>query len=236
MTRHGAGALAAGLVLAGGLAAAGEPPRAQADHIMLGIRDLDEGIRLFEARTGVKAVVGGEHPGRGTRNALAALGPALYVEIIAPQAGAKPDSSAQVSGLQALAELTPLGWAVAVPDVEAARQALLKAGFEVSPGQPGSRRKPDGSTLSWTTFGVTKPQIPGLPFFIRWGDGTAHPASTSPGGCRLDALTIASPGAPDVLRVLEAVGVSDVPVKAGEKAGLALSAACPKGTVRFATP
>lgn len=224
------------LVLAAALAQGAAGPKSQPDHVMLGIRDLDEGIRQFEARTGVKAVIGGEHPGRGTRNALAALGPGLYVEIIAPQAGVKPDSTPQVSGLHRLTELTPLGWAVTVPDVEAARQALLKAGFEVSPGQPGSRRKPDGSTLSWTTFGVTKPQLPGIPFFIRWGDGTAHPASTSPAGCRLEALTITSPSAPDVLRVLEAVGVADVPVKAWEKAGLAFSAACPKGTVRFAAP
>lgn len=236
MRRRPAGALAAAVVVAAGLAAATEPPRARADHIMLGIRDLDEGIRQFEARTGVKPVVGGEHPGRGTRNALAALGPALYVEIIAPQAGVGPDAGPQVAGLHGLAELTPLGWAVAVADVEAARRALTRAGFGVSADQAGSRRKPDRATLSWTTFGIEKPQLPGVPFFIRWGDGTAHPASTSPAGCRLESLAITSTSAADVLRALEAVGVADVPVKAGQKGGLAFSAACPKGTVRFATP
>jgi hypothetical protein len=208
---------------------------ARADHVMLGIRDLALGMRLFEEKTGVRPVVGGDHPGRGTRNALVSLGPGLYVEIIAPQAAPSPEAS-QAAGLSALSDLTPLGWAVAVSDVESARQRLIAAGFEVSPGQPGARAKPDGATLQWTTFGLTRPQIPGVPFFIHWGDRVTHPAQDSPSGCRLDALSITSPAPADVLRVLSAVGVADVPVRAAERGGLALTLACPRGTVRFGSP
>src|SRR2546428_2894233 len=99
---------------------------ARVDPLILGVRDLEEGVRQFEARTGVRPAIGGEHPGRGPRNALASLGGGHYVEILAPQAGAP--GSERVDALRGLADLTPVGWAVAVRDLESARARLGAAG------------------------------------------------------------------------------------------------------------
>jgi hypothetical protein len=203
---------------------------AHVDHLILGVRDLDEGIRRFEERTGVRPTVGGEHPGRGTRNALVSLGPSLYVEIMAPQVNA-PDSGI-VAELRQRADLSPFGWAVFVPDVEAARQRLVAAGLGLSEVFPGSRARPDGRLLEWKTFEVEKPAIAGMPFFIRWGDGTTHPSQDSPGGCRLESLRVVTPDAAALRRALGALHL-DVTAQAGARAGLDIALRCPKGLVEL---
>jgi hypothetical protein len=213
-------------------AAPPEPRAAEAhvDHLILGARDLDEGIRRFEERTGVRPKVGGEHPGRGTRNALVSLGSSLYIEILAPQVNA-PDTG-MAAELRQRADLTPYGWAVFVPDVEAARKRLGDAGFGLSEIFPGSRARPDGTLLEWKTFEITKPEVPGLPFFIRWGDGTTHPSQDSPSGCRLERLRVVTPDV-DGLRRLFAALALDVTAEKGLKPGLDIALRCPKGTVEL---
>ena len=222
-------------VVAGALvaAAAEGPSQARPDHLILGIGNLAEGVRTVHEQTGVRPAIGGKHPGRGTQNALVSLGDGLYVEIVAPaEAAAGADEAAQLASLRKLEGLTPIGWAVSVPDVDDARQRLTKAGFTLSDATPGSRKRPDGSTLAWTTFGIASPQIPGIPFFIRWGDGVTHPAADSPAGCRLERLVVHSPSSAEAARALTALGV-DMPVAQAPKAALSFTLRCPKGTVTF---
>jgi hypothetical protein len=200
------------------------------DHVLLGIGDLQRGIDELERRTGVRAVFGGAHPGRGTQNALIALGGEHYLEILAPNPAeaANPDAAE----LHALQTLTPIGWAARSHDLAALRQSLQGQGIAVEAIRPGGRNLPDGSRLSWQTLGFTPPASPLLPFFIQWGEGSAHPSATSPQGCRLVSLILEDP-APDSLRkTLRAAGLG-VEVRQGKEARIHLSLACPKGRVEF---
>jgi hypothetical protein len=200
------------------------------DHILIGVPNLDDGIRAFEQATGVTPVRGGKHPTRGTENALVSLGHGSYIEIIAPQPDAAPNEF--VTQLRALHGPALVGWAVHVVDADEAARRLGQAGFIPSPRQPGSRVTPQGTTLQWTTFGIARPQIATAPFFIQWGATTTHPSLTSPGGCTLQSFEIGDPAAAELSRLLITLGVK-TNVAAAAHPRMHLTIRCGKRTASF---
>jgi hypothetical protein len=197
------------------------------DHVIVGIADLEEGIRRLAELTGVTAEHGGQHPGRGTQNALLSLGPPSYLEIISPVAGPPPGMEA----LSDLKELTPVGWAIGTRDLDATKARLEAAGFKVSPPRAGSRVRPDGQRLEWRTAGL---DIPGelTPFLIEWGAQTPHPSTTSPKGCTLESMEIDTPQAENLARLVSELRLGTV-VREGTEQDLAFTLVCPAGRVKL---
>ena len=212
---------------AAGQGPASPPPTAHIDHLILASNDLDRGIDAFTLLTGVTPVRGGRHPGRGTANALVSLGDGHYLEILGP---ATADSVPE--DLAGLTSLTPFGWALGTDDLQALIGRVRGAGFTVSDTSPGSRRRPDGSLLTWHTAFVSGPDLALAPFFIQWGEGTAHPSTTSPSGCRLAGLELRDPTPRALQKLLEAVGLT-VPVETGAGRTMAVTLECPRGRVTF---
>ena len=123
-----------------------------ADHLLLGVADLDRGIQWVEERTGVRPVVGGSHPGRGTRNALLSLGAKQYLEVIAPDP-AQSTYTFQID-LRALNEPRLVTWAAATSDIDGVARGAKAAGQAVFGPSDGSRARPDGRVLKWRSLGV----------------------------------------------------------------------------------
>ncbi len=201
-------------------------PEVGLDHVILGIDSLNEGINEFSRLTGVAPKRGGQHPGRGTENALVSLGEGRYLEILAPVSGRPADAA------HARPKLTPTGWALHARDLPALVARLRGSGFTVSGPSPGSRRQPDGTLLEWQTAAVTGSGLEIAPFFIQWSKATAHPSTTSPTGCRLVDLEVTDPQPARLAEFFRVSGFA-VTVRTGSAPRLALTLECPHGRVRF---
>jgi Glyoxalase-like domain len=210
------------------------PAVTAADHLLLGVADLDRGIQWVEERTGVRPVVGGSHPGRGTRNALLSLGAKQYLEVIAPDP-AQSTYTFQID-LRALKEPRLVTWAAATSDIEAVARGAKAAGRSVVGPTDGSRARPDGRTLRWRSLAVASTLVVGIvepmPFFIQWAADAVHPASDSPAGCQLKALRIAHPEPAAVVDALRAVGI-DAEVALASDAALYATVSTPKGVIEL---
>ena len=115
------------------------------DHFIVGCRELERGIDLVEKQTGVRAVFGGVHPGRGTQNALLSLGERRYLEIMAPDPA--QDVEPQIANLRQLQEPRIVGWAAHRDDLEKFPAQLREAQIELEGPREGSRRRPDRRSI-----------------------------------------------------------------------------------------
>ena len=196
------------------------------DHILLGCSDLDGGISFVEQHTGVRAAIGGVHPGRGTRNALLSLGERRYLEIIAPDPAQEDTPDAY--GLRRLDEPRILTWAAHPGDIAALAARIAKAGIAADGPTPGSRKRPDGRLLQWKTLNLKENAGGLLPFFIEWSADSLHPSADSPKGCTLVRFEALTPNVEALTGMAKQLGL-DLRIDRGERQQLRAAIASPKG-------
>lgn len=202
------------------------------DHLVYGTTDLNRGVEEIEKLLGVRATAGGQHPGRGTRNALVALGPTAYLEIIGPDPEQPPPKEPRPFGLDGLKESKLVAWFVRSGDLESLRREAVRKGVPLGEVRSGSRRRPDGVELQWKVTDPSARVADGIvPLFIDWGD-SPHPARTASKGATLVSLRAEHPEVSDVRRMLRNLGV-DLSVKRGQRPQLIAIIEGPRGRVEL---
>lgn len=208
------------------------------DHLVLVVPDLEEAVLDLTRRTGVQPVSGGNHPGRGTRNALVGLSwggsRRHYLELLAtdPAQPDVPEEQVMLGAGSALRGPVRMhAWAVRLPPAQLGDvvDRARAAGIDVGEPVAASRETPSGTRLSWR---LAVPRPLGLggvqPFLIAW-DGP-HPADADLPALGLVALTLAHPDPDRAGVVLRTLGV-DLPVVPAEEPRLLATLATPKGEV-----
>lgn len=202
------------------------------DHLLYGVPDLEAGIADIEDRLGVRPVPGGRHEAYGTRNALVALGPATYLEVIAPDLELPRPERGRLFGLDALEGGRLVTWVLRRERIEEAAGRARSRGVGLGPVQAGSREKPDGTVLSWRlTDPRAMPMHGVVPFLISWGD-TPHPAGSAPDAGELVGLTLRHPETEAVRDALAALG-AEARVEEAPRPELAATIRTDAGTVEL---
>lgn len=193
-----------------GLRAGGTPRMmsllSRLDHLVYVTNDVDATIDALEQRLAVRAAIGGRHPNWGTRNALVSLGPRTYLEIMGPDTGLPKPAQPRPFGIDAISKPRLATWVARADNIQSAIDTASRRGLDLGELQERSRKKPDGSVLTWTMTDLSKSRMDGIiPYFIAWGN-TQHPAESSPKGCRLINLTLFHPDAGRANELLRALG------------------------------
>jgi hypothetical protein len=196
-----------------------EPLLTRIDHLVYATTDLEKSVDDLESRLGVRPALGGQHPGRGTHNALLALSDRSYLEVIGPdmtQAEPVGPRWFQIDTLDAPRLVT---WAVKEAELNQLRAKAESCGIFLGLVVSGKRQRSDGSWLRWRFTDPATVVAGGVvPFFIDWGD-SPHPAASAPQGPVLESLRAEHPEPAVVMRALSAVGI-DLLVEAGPRPAL----------------
>lgn len=199
------------------------------DHLVYAVPDLAAAVTDLEERLGVRAAPGGRHEGLGTHNALLGLGPASYLELIAPDPDQPEPAGPRPFGVDRAGTSPRLvAWALGCTDIDAAINRAREHGYDPGEAVPLQRRTATGQTLRWR---LTTSALDGgpVPFLIDWGD-TEHPARSAPQGLSLESFHVTHPSPESLIPVLEAIGAA-VTVEEAAEPGLVARVAGPRGTV-----
>ncbi len=139
------------------------------DHAIIAVRDLASASEQFSRTLGLTVTPGGEHPDLGTHNAIVRFG-VSYIEIISilrPEVAASNERGRAVQQFLHHQEGF-LGFALSSDELDRELPEIRSRGIALSGPIPGSRRRPDGTVMTWRT--AVPPSDPWgrrIPFLIQ---------------------------------------------------------------------
>jgi hypothetical protein len=202
------------------------------DHLVYAAADLEVGRDKIEQLLGVRPVLGGRHPQYGTHNALLSLGPATYLEIIAPDPELDVPERGVLFGADGVREPRLVTWALRSESIDDSAASASSAEVGLGSIESGSRAKPDGTVISWKLSDPYAMPLDGaVPFLISWG-ATPHPAGAAPRAGELVGLRIEHPDPEKVREALLPLGV-EIDVRGGEQFRLIARVKTARGEVQI---
>jgi len=205
------------------------------DHFVWAAPDLDSGNAAIEELFGVRPMLGGSHPGLGTRNSLIALGSQIYLEIMAPDEGILPSGSPgeKLSQLKAPGLMTWVNRSAGLTDLAKLTQRSVPKLVPVGRFKT-QRETATEELLTWELLFVTQHEFGGLmPFFIDW-QNTAHPSLSAPSGGQLKELLLRSPDAELLNLALDVLDVDQM-VRSAEESAIEIEVVTSNGNIVLAS-
>ncbi len=206
------------------------------DHIIWACADLEQGSRQFEKLSGVRPRFGGVHANGATQNALVALGPRCYLEILAPVRPPTAADDAWVQTLHTASEPRVLTYCL-----RSGSSLQDLAGIAAGLGWPNAtvanngRTTPAGIALRWQWLAPASKSFGwAFPFFIDWLD-SVHPArslSTEIPDRTIELQRFAV-GHPDAIGLADALGHfgASIPTYTADEGCFELELSTPQGIV-----
>jgi len=208
------------------------------DHVVIGINDLDQGVKEIERITGVRPKADGRDPQLGTHSAVIGLGDKSFLEIIAPDPKADPAlieaelKPLFVDRLERFESLTPFSWAIGTSNLDKTVLFARRSNIRTSEPLPGSRKRSWGRQTRWVWTRVFRPESYVMPLFVQWDTDTRPPQDRAPKGCALLGLKVYSRTYKSVLSLIATMQV-EVESEGAEEESISFSLDCPRGEVVF---
>ena len=202
------------------------------DHLVYAVPDLEKAMVDFSEKLGLKPQIGGQHPNKGTWNALFSLGNGAYFELIAVDPKQAAPDAPRWMGVDFIEGPQFLRWAWKSCDIVADKAKADALGFLLGKIEEGRRQLPDGSWLSWQ---LTDPGfqagVDAVPFLLDWGQ-SVHPTEKLEAVCELLALEVGHPQPDRLQRLFDAL---HIPITVGYRAAPLLIARInsPRGLVEI---
>lgn len=153
------------------------------DHVIIAVRELDRASDQMERALGLRFAPGGEQPELGTASAIARFG-TDYLELISvrkPEVARDSERGRLLLDLLGRQDAQLVGFAIISDDLERDTVEARGRGLPLEGPFHGSRRRPDGSLLTWRL--ATVPNDPWghrLPFLIQHTPGMLQRRSWEP--------------------------------------------------------